>query len=140
MPIDYSKYPANWKSEIRPRILERAANKCECCGVPNGEYIFRGYLDGEEVYQTPDGNIYNASNSEIIAYEAWYVDIKPSTGNHNQKAIKIVLTIAHLDHDETNHQVTDDRLKAMCQQCHLRYDSKEKVRRKAKIENQLDLL
>ena len=31
---------------------------------------------------------------------------------------------------ETNHDVKDDRLKAMCQLCHLRYDSEEKKRRR----------
>lgn len=45
---------------------------------------------------------------------------------------KIVLTIAHLDHDETNHEVADDRLKALCQRCHLRYDVPEKKRRRFK--------
>lgn len=29
MPIDYTLYPSNWRSEIRPRILERAGNACE---------------------------------------------------------------------------------------------------------------
>ena len=33
MPIDYKKYPKNWKSEIRPSILKRANNCCEFCGV-----------------------------------------------------------------------------------------------------------
>ncbi len=42
---------------------------------------------------------------------------------------KVVLTIAHLDHDETNHQVSMDRLAALCQLCHLRYDAKEKYKR-----------
>jgi hypothetical protein len=42
---------------------------------------------------------------------------------------KAVLTIAHLDHDETNHEVKLDRLMAMCQLHHLRYDAKEKYRR-----------
>jgi hypothetical protein len=46
-----------------------------------------------------------------------------------QFVIEAELLIAHLDHDETNHEVTDDRLKAMCQLCHLRYDAKEKYRR-----------
>lgn len=45
------------------------------------------------------------------------------------KVIKIVLTIAHLDHDESNWNVRDDRLKAMCQRCHLRYDIPEKKKR-----------
>lgn len=35
MPIDYRKYPANWLSEIRPRILARANNCCEQCGIAN---------------------------------------------------------------------------------------------------------
>ena len=54
---------------------------------------------------------------------------------------KVVLTIAHLDHDETNHEVTDDRLKALCQRCHLRYDIPEKKRRRFEKEhkNQIKL-
>ena len=45
------------------------------------------------------------------------------------KKVKVVLTIAHLDHDETNHAVSLDRLAALCQYCHLNYDAKEKYRR-----------
>jgi len=41
----------------------------------------------------------------------------------------VVLTIAHLDHDETNMDIKDDRLMAMCQWCHLNYDAVEKYRR-----------
>lgn len=40
----------------------------------------------------------------------------PETGN------RVVLTIAHLDHDPDNWDVQDDRLMAMCQKCHLNYD------------------
>ena len=29
MPIDYKRYPENWLSEIRPRIMARADNTCE---------------------------------------------------------------------------------------------------------------
>ena len=34
MPCDYSKYPSDW-IQIRKRILERAAHRCERCGVSN---------------------------------------------------------------------------------------------------------
>lgn len=37
MPIDYSDYPSNWKTEIRPAILNRANNRCEICGAKNYE-------------------------------------------------------------------------------------------------------
>lgn len=45
------------------------------------------------------------------------------------RTVKVVLTIAHLDHDETNWNVQDNRLMAMCQRHHIQYDAKEKYRR-----------
>jgi len=83
MPIDYSKYPPNWKTEIRPAILERADNKCEFCGIAN-------------------------------------YTIKPN-------GTKVILTIAHLDHDSSNKDVQLDRLAALCQACHLAYDMNRHV-------------
>jgi hypothetical protein len=110
MPIDYKKYPSNWK-EIRERILKRAKNKCECCGLKNHKVVSSYKKEGKTVWEVQD-------------IRQWMFSGHP-------KRVKVVLTIAHLDHNETNHEVTDDRLKAMCQLCHLRYDAKEKVRRKA---------
>lgn len=39
-----------------------------------------------------------------------------------ENGTKVVLTIAHLDHDKFNHDVDLKRLKALCQKCHLQYD------------------
>jgi len=75
-PCDYSRYPPDWKQR-RERILARAGNRCEQCGVENHSWRNEAY---------------------------------------------IVLTIAHLDHDESNWEVADDRLRAWCQRCHNRYD------------------
>jgi tRNA(Ile)-lysidine synthase TilS/MesJ len=57
------------------------------------------------------------------------------------KKIKIVLTIAHIDHDTTNN--ADDNLAALCQRCHNRHDAphrtvnaartRERKRREAKV-------
>lgn len=41
---------------------------------------------------------------------------------HPQKGYRVVLTIAHLDHDKENWEVADERLAALCQGCHLSYD------------------
>jgi hypothetical protein len=41
MPIDYSEYPPNWFTELRPAVLDRAGHCCEGspaypdCKVPN---------------------------------------------------------------------------------------------------------
>lgn len=122
MPIDYSKYPDNWKSEIVPRIIQRAGNKCEVCGIENGAQAYSiplRILDGKR-YKVKRFWITNHSDIERMA---------PFADGGERKWITVVLTIAHLDHDETNHDVTDDRLKAMCQYCHLNYDASEKYRR-----------
>jgi len=39
--------------------------------------------------------------------------------------VKIVLTVAHLDHMPEN--VSDENLKALCQRCHNRYDAKNRA-------------
>lgn len=130
MPIDYSKYPKNWKTEIRPAILERANNCCEFCKVKNRNYVFRGFLEnGLEVYQDVYANIYNAKTGEILYKENFDIYVKPLSGNENQQAIKIVLTIAHLDHNIENNDYSN--LKALCQKCHLNLD-KEHHRKNAK--------
>ncbi len=109
MPIDYKKYPKNWK-EMRAAVLERAKNKCEFCGVENHAIGVRRADGTFDKYQS------------LIELEAADLD--------GDKVIQIVLTIAHLDHDEENHDVKLDRLAALCQQCHLRYDVNEKKRRR----------
>lgn len=118
MPIDYTKYPENWLSEIRPRIMLRANNCCENCGLEHGQIIFAIKLWIKE-------------NGRYQLRSLWFRDKRDATreNEYTVKEVKVVLTIAHLDHDETNHDVADDRLKALCQVCHLRYDAKEKYRR-----------
>ena len=101
MPIDYRKYPANWKSEIRPAILERDGNCCKFCGIED-------QLMG---YRLRDGTFIECSGMEIEARE-----------EDGLKSILIVLTVAHLDHDITNND--HDNLASLCQRCHLRYDAK----------------
>ena len=41
------------------------------------------------------------------------------------KKVKIVLTVAHLDHDKNNNRFSN--LAALCQRCHLNYDRKRHV-------------
>lgn len=59
--------------------------------------------------------------------------------HHKLKYIKIVLTIAHLDHDETNWNVKDHRLAALCQKCHLTYDAEDRSKRIAAKKGQQKL-
>ena len=122
MPIDYSKYPKDWKTVIVPAILKRANNKCEVCGLKNKQVIYScpiKSMNGKGRY-----NIYNI----WITSKGDLIRLKPLLYGEYKK-VRVVLTIAHLDHDEHNNQIQYDRLKAMCQKCHLAYDAEEKYRR-----------
>ena len=107
MPIDYKNYPPNWKTEIRPAILERAKNRCEFCGVENYAIGVRAFGTFTEIEQN-------------IASDMHALDLM----EQGYKIIKIVLTIAHLDHDIANNDHSN--LRALCQRCHNRHDTKHR--------------
>lgn len=118
MPIDYSEYPANWKTEIRPAVLARANHKCEDCGIANHAVIKR-FKGG---YVTPGTQEWDMINSSIR-----YGGHSLATALKKHGFTRIVLTIAHLDHDKSNENVKLERLKALCQKCHLGYDMQHHV-------------
>ena len=101
MPIDYKQYPADWKA-IRERILFRAG-EWRSGSNPRGEIIVEARCEW-----------CHAENHEP----------HPVTGSI------VVLTVAHLDHDKENHEVTDDRLVALCQRCHLGYDLEHHMKKR----------
>ncbi len=102
MPIDYKQYPDNWKTEIRPRILKRDDNECKFCGI-------RNYATG---WRNEAGNFIECHVENID-------ELLPK----GCKEIKIVLTVAHLDHKLDDH--SDENLAALCQKCHLDYDREQ---------------
>lgn len=118
-PENKNRYPKNW-NETRERILKRANNRCEWCGVRNHAFGFR---DSDGVFHEfyGDGLVYP---DEV------------------DKSIKIVLTVAHLDHTPDN--CSDSNLKALCQRCHNRYDATMRAsgrrKRQAREVGQFDLI
>lgn len=118
MPIrdeNKGRYPKDWP-QISKRIREAAGNKCEKCKAPNGQMILRFQGEdygGEPVYITRDNEIYSAEDGRQVGsdYFAAY-DLT--------KMVKVVLTVAHLDHQPEN--CAADNLRAWCQRCHNIYD------------------
>ena len=110
MPIDYKNYPANWLSEIRPRILAREGNCCQKCGIENGLLGWR----------VPGGAFYTVEDFESKYIPSADVDALAKVMKKKPKPYKIVLTVAHLDHILIDH--SDSNLAALCQRCHLNFD------------------
>jgi hypothetical protein len=117
MPIDYSLYPPNWKSEIVPRIRLRARGRCEKCGVHAWQYGWRDGLGkfhpGKPPVLATAGQLFSLDHRQL-----------------GPRMIKIILTVAHLDHDEQNWAVSDDRLRLLCQYCHFNFDRADNLKRR----------
>lgn len=120
MPVDWSRYPADWK-EIVERIRLRSGDICEWCKAPNHTWIVR--LKGTREWH--------------IAPEGHLVDYLIENG---YSVLRVVLTTAHLGtahadgrpgdkHDK--HDNRDENLAHLCQRCHLLYDLDDHVRNAA---------
>lgn len=133
MPIkeeNKKRYPENWK-QISERIrFERAGNKCEVCGIANGTVIKRT-KDG---YRLPSQTDWDMINSRIKYSHSSMTESLKYYG-----FTKIVLTVAHLDHQPENCE--DDNLKAMCQKCHNNYDRQHRntTIRQSRLKDQLSI-
>lgn len=123
-PENVHRYPADWP-QIRDLVLRRAHNRCETCQVENyalGGRTRRGlWLPalplGEKLLRLewpPPGTIAFCGHlMGVLGNDAHYV-------GEDLRIIRIVLTIAHLDHTPENCAL--DNLRALCQRCHLAYD------------------
>jgi hypothetical protein len=108
-PENRSRYPTDWP-QVRQRILRRAHYRCEHEGC-NAGHGLKGYWRGEVFVRMPE-------SLRLAGYDAG--DVVACDDGKELKIIKIVLTIAHLDHTPEN--CDDDNLRAWCQRHHLRYD------------------
>lgn len=108
MPISKTnkkRYPADWpdiSASIRKRAERNGVICCEECGVAN--YSIGVRWNGVW-YEAPEGT----KHGEMMRVHGI-----------ERKTIRIVLTVAHLDHDPSNND--PDNLKCWCQLHHLRYD------------------
>ena len=126
MPINYKLYPRDWKSRIVPAVNRRSKGKCEQCSRANYSLIY-----SMKVAHSRKGK---------KCFRALWLDEPPV--NTSYRKIKVILTVAHLDHDPFNFNVTLDRLKHLCQLCHFRYDSENRARKhretKAVVQQETD--
>ena len=104
MPIDYKKYPDNWKWFSKQTIKD-AGNKCELCFAPNGKTVGR-------------------FNSDYSHPWEWTENLDECGVDY--KETKIVLTVHHIDGNLKNNERLN--LIALCQRCHLKLDMQKHVR------------
>lgn len=111
MPIkaeNRHRYPADWP-KVRARILERARYRCEHPGCLAAQRAL-GYWHAGAWVPLPRALHDVGVNGPCTI----------QTKEGPLKIIRIVLTVAHLDHQPEN--CADENLRAWCQRHHLAYD------------------
>lgn len=118
MPVDPKRYPKDWP-RISQAIRGRSEGLCECtgecgeahfpaprCGAPNGGWIQRLEADAA-IWRAP----LDPDRTPPEAERGW------------SRPIRVVLTVAHLDHGTENND--PGNLRALCQRCHLLLDREQ---------------
>ena len=118
-PENKARYPKDWPA-ISARIRERDGNKCKWCDVDNHALGGRD-AKGNFHHALPLGNHGRHGNGLVWPTPK---DYAYCINGQYLRIIRIVLTVAHLDH--TPEHCDDDNLVALCQRCHNLYDAKER--------------
>ena len=105
-------YPTNWAFISADIRFNRAQNRCEECGVQNGAITYTDH-QGKREEATFDqlDQLYRIIQSSGLNEKAVLKKLRLT---------KIILTVAHLDHDESNNDYFN--LKALCQRDHFKHD------------------
>lgn len=94
MTFRRERYPQQWPA-IRAGILLRANDRCERCSAPNGELIARGEGRAEGTYMLERGDVFDAETGVRLGMER-------GSEYEARAFVRVVLTVAHLDHDRTD--------------------------------------
>lgn len=121
MPMDRSRYPADWEA-ISLRIrFERAGGKCEWCGVGNGQLIVRSNADASRYL------VINEDDMTHYTPDGAPVRLSELPEEFDGKWTRVVLTVHHIGVDKPDGtpgdphdkmDVRDENLAALCQRCH----------------------
>lgn len=118
MPIraeNKHRYPKDWPA-ISKAIRDRAGHRCEKCKAPNGALVLRFTSEDYHptpVYMTDTGEVFSAEDGASVGWE--------NAPDFEGKWVRVVLTVAHLDHQPEN--CDPSNLRAWCQRCHNAYDA-----------------
>jgi hypothetical protein len=116
-PENKARYPADWGA-IAEAVKAEAGWRCEQCGVAHGEVIWRGTDAGRPVFRRPEDPEFCESLDAATGAAV------PGTCHdtfEGRKPVRIIATVAHLDHQPEN--IERGNLRCLCQRCHLAYDS-----------------
>lgn len=127
-PENRHYYRGEAYEQLRATLRERAGDKCEHCGAPNGERIFFTRT-GDDPHDFRavwwDGHFWITSKGVSLPFEVLKARGSRLYGGPNLnfgRYVDVVCGAAHLDHDP-RHQ-DPERCAWLCARCHLLHDQK----------------
>ncbi len=120
-PENRGRYPADWPA-IRERIRARSGGRCECLGECGDAHDDR---PGGRC-AAPHGVLIYRHRAIPAVWRAGYPAMLPEVWRDQ---VRVVLTVAHLDHRPENNE--PGNLRHYCQRCHNRYDAPHRARNAA---------
>lgn len=129
-------YGAEWRKQIRPRILERDGHCCAFCGKPNHSEVRQIVEPGRRMWwikesfgrRRPVRRLLLNQDGRVVNSDADELPLR------NGYIVRVVLTVAHLDHDPAN--MDEANLAALCQWCHLHHDQQHHANTRAARKDQ----
>jgi 5-methylcytosine-specific restriction endonuclease McrA len=119
-------YGAQWRTQIRPRILERDGHRCKFCGKPDRTAVRQVIENGSMWWSLFQETTWTDQTGEKSSADASkFRDIK---------TVRVVLTVAHLNHNPADNRT--ENLAALCQWCHLNYDKEHHANTRAMRKDQ----
>ncbi len=128
-------YGAEWRKQIRPRILERDGHCCAFCTKPNHAEVYQIVEPGRRMWWVKESFRKGVVRRRLLDHNgqvvSWDADELPL---RNGYIVRVVLTVAHLDHNPAN--MFEDNLAALCQWCHLHHDQEHHANTRATRKDQ----
>jgi 5-methylcytosine-specific restriction endonuclease McrA len=131
-------YGPTWREKVRPRIMSRAQDACECCGKRNSCYVWTvpvviPTLWGEVRYTAwwdDDWQRWRAPGSVLVDLrpprdrgvfvEGPKIDDVRNERYTGSKFLLVQVGVAHINHRSGDNR--DENLAALCRGCHLNHD------------------
>lgn len=116
-------YGRDWRTVTRPRILARAGNRCEQCGVPNHTRVARAmrwWMIPPEGWWTAPWELPNGFPGVVWHNSRSTIHKGDNFPREICRRVYVVICVCHLNH--TSGDDRDENLRALCQYCHLTKD------------------
>jgi len=125
-PENLARYGADWPAFSRD--LRARFPVCQWCGKPNGARVY-ATRSGSWALASDDPSAVILGPHVLRWWSVTGAPCPPPAGWEHVRALRVVLTVAHLNHAPEDR--SPENLRVLCQRCHNRHDAQHRARNRA---------